>query len=150
MSPVPGAVCSFIGVICGSMVGYGFGRLAGKKKIEQIVPKKILSRIRESLKDNEILSVAIIRKLPIAPFTVVNMVLGALKVPPIYFALGSGLGLMPIIILVALFNRSYKYAMSNPGWKEWGLWLGLLLLALGLAIFLQRALKRAAGSASKG
>jgi phospholipase D1/2 len=55
------------------------------------------------------------RLLPVAPFTVVNVVSGAFQVPLWPYFLGSLLGMAPGIILINLFAHEIEIAIENPG-----------------------------------
>jgi phospholipase D1/2 len=63
------------------------------------------------------LSVAILRAIPIAPFTVIHIISGAFQVPVRGYLLGSLIGLAPGIILTNLFAHRLQSAMRNPAWQ---------------------------------
>jgi phospholipase D1/2 len=58
--------------------------------------------------------VATLRLLPVAPFTVVNIVAGAFKVPLRDYIWGSLLGLTPGIIVTNLFAHQLQNATRDP------------------------------------
>ena len=62
-----------------------------------------------------IFAVATLRLLPVAPFTVVNIVAGAFKVPLRDYILGSLLGLTPGILVTNLFAHQLQNAARDPG-----------------------------------
>jgi uncharacterized membrane protein YdjX (TVP38/TMEM64 family) len=62
-----------------------------------------------------VIAVATMRLLPVAPFTVVNVVSGAFQVPLWPYFLGSLLGMAPGIILINLFAHEIEIAIENPG-----------------------------------
>ncbi len=134
LPPIQGALCSLVGIVASSLIGYSLGRLGGNKILAR-VPKRIISKIRSKISGHEVLSVAIIRKIPIAPFIIVNMVLGAINIPAVHFALGTALGMTPAVILVGIFDQSYESAMGDPSPRTIALVVAVTAAALALAYF---------------
>ncbi|MFN8388719.1 MAG: VTT domain-containing protein [Bdellovibrionota bacterium] len=141
LSPVEGALCSFLGVVAGGMVGYTAGRVFG----ERLFParaRRVLEAVRGKISEHEITSVAIIRKLPIAPFTIVNMAIGALKVRATSFALGTAVGMAPVIVLLAVLSKSYHSASHEHSWKFTAYSVAGTVLVLIATLSFERLLKR--------
>jgi uncharacterized membrane protein YdjX (TVP38/TMEM64 family) len=75
--------------------------------------------------------VALLRLVPLAPFTVVNIVAGVSEVRLGDFLLGSALGLLPGIAFATLFGHQLGSWLRDP--DPWGLALLLGVLAVALA-----------------
>ncbi len=84
------------------------------------------------------MAMAALRLLPVAPFTIVNIVSGAFKVPIRNYFLGSLLGLAPGILLINFFAHQFVRAVRHPGAGSYTL-LGasVVLTAVGI-VWLQR------------
>jgi uncharacterized membrane protein YdjX (TVP38/TMEM64 family) len=94
-------------------------------------------------------TVAAIRFLPVAPFTVVNMVLGAARIKLRYFTIGTAIGLAPGCVALTIFGDRLSQALRRPDVLNW-LILGLVAAALSfggawLVRRIQRGSSRTAG-----
>jgi phosphatidylserine/phosphatidylglycerophosphate/cardiolipin synthase-like enzyme/uncharacterized membrane protein YdjX (TVP38/TMEM64 family) len=111
--PTLGASISLAAGVASSVAGYWLGRSLWRDTVRRLAGPR-LNRISREVGAHGLLSVVAVRLVPIAPFTVVNMVAGASHVGLRDFALGTALGIMPGIIgLSALSNRAAA-AVSNP------------------------------------
>jgi uncharacterized membrane protein YdjX (TVP38/TMEM64 family) len=96
-----------------------------------------------------VFTVVAIRLLPVAPFTVVNMVLGAARIKLRHFTIGTAIGLAPGCVALTIFGDRLSQALRRPDVLNW-LILGLVAatLILGgrwLVQRIQRGSSRAAG-----
>ena len=96
--------------------------------------------LERKINQTGILAVAAVRAIPIAPFTVVNIVSGAFQVPVRDYLLGSLLGLAPGIILTNLFAHQLQSAIRNPGVGSLILLGVLLIVSIFGTIWLRRKL----------
>ena len=83
------------------------------------------------------MAVATLRLLPVAPFTVINIVSGAFQVPIWQYTVGSLLGLAPGILVINLFAHQFESAIRNPGMGTFVL-LGILLVITAVGVFWMR------------
>lgn len=112
--PVAGSLYSLLGCLAGALVTYAIGYFLGKDFVRKIAGAK-WKRIEHNISRTGIIAVATLRLLPVAPFTVVNIVSGAFKVPWRDYILGSLLGLAPGILITNLFAHQFASAIRNPG-----------------------------------
>jgi phospholipase D1/2 len=112
--PVAGSLYSLIGCLAGALVTYAIGYFLGQDFIRKIAGAK-WKRIERNISRTGIIAVATLRLLPVAPFTVVNIVSGAFKVPWRDYILGSLLGLAPGILITNLFAHQFASVIRNPG-----------------------------------
>ena len=61
-------------------------------------------------------AVAVLRAVPIAPFTVFNLAAGASQLGFRQFLFGSVLGLAPGIGAIILFSNTLRTAVTIPSW----------------------------------
>jgi uncharacterized membrane protein YdjX (TVP38/TMEM64 family) len=71
--PWLGFALAGIGAIASAMVTYGIGAAIGREAVETVMGPR-LHRVRRSIAERGVLAVAAIRLVPIAPFTLVNLV----------------------------------------------------------------------------
>ena len=74
-------------------------------------------RLEQRSGQTGIVAVTTLRLLPIAPFTVVNIISGAFKVPLRDYILGSLLGLLPGILITNLF--AHQLYQRDPRPWDW-------------------------------
>jgi phospholipase D1/2 len=135
--PILGSLYSFVGCLAGATVTYMIGLFLGQDFVRKIAGRK-WERVKRKIDQSGILAVATLRLLPVAPFTVINIVSGAFKVPLRDYILGSLLGLMPGILIINFFAHQFENVIRNPGI---GTFLALAAL-VGITILVTVWLKR--------
>ena len=93
-----------------------------------------LRRLSRMLRRRGLISVAAVRLVPIAPFTVVNVAAGAFNVRFLDFALGTLIGMAPGIFAIAVFGDRLEHAIRDPGINSFAVlavFVGLIVLAYG-------------------
>ena len=86
--------------VCSSLVGYELGRVLGAKRFRRMAGPRA-EKLGPMLARKSLWVVALIRNLPIAPFSVVNLAAGAARLPRSAFAAGTLLGLVPGTLTLA-------------------------------------------------
>ena len=85
-----------------------------------------------------ILALAALRAIPIAPFTVVNIISGAFQLPVRDYVVGSLLGLAPGIIITNLFAHQLQSAIRNPGLGSFVVLAVFVIISILGTIWLRR------------
>jgi phospholipase D1/2 len=137
--PLLGVAYSFAGCFLGGVVTYGVGYFLGRDFVRQITGTR-WKRIEQKISQAGIMAVATTRLVPVAPFTVVNVISGAFQVPPRDYVIGSLLGLAPGIIVINLFAHQFERAIRNPGVGSYMLSIALVALSLAGTLWLRRKL----------
>jgi uncharacterized membrane protein YdjX (TVP38/TMEM64 family) len=101
-SPVQAALCALLGCTASAAVSYGLGAVLGKQSVRKLGGKR-LNRLNARLRRRGIISVILIRNLPVAPFTVVNLVAGASRIRFRDFLIGTAVGMLPGIAAITVF-----------------------------------------------
>lgn len=125
--PLLGTAYSFAGCLLGSAATYAVGYLMGKSFVQRLAGRK-WSRVEKAVGQTGVMGVAALRLLPVAPFTIVNIISGAVKIPVWNYCLGSLIGLAPGIIVINFFAHQFARAVRHPGLGSYA------LLAVSLAI----------------
>ena len=137
--PVEGIIYSFIGCMIGAGVTYAMGYFLGRDFIRKLVGAR-WKTLERKINETGILAVAALRAIPIAPFTVVNVVSGAFQVPIQDYVLGSFLGLAPGILVTNLFAHQLQSAIRNPAVGSLILLAVLVIVSIFGTIWLRREL----------
>ena len=98
--PLPATLYVLIGATLGGMVSYGIGNYLGHDGLQRFAGERI-NRISRRLAERGLLSVIIIRLLPIAPFAIVNMIAGASHLRLRDFIPGTLIGMLPGTLIIA-------------------------------------------------
>lgn len=138
--PVMGSLYSIIGSLAGAAVTYAIGYLLGVDFVRKIAGRK-WRRLEQKIGQTGIVAVATLRLLPVAPFTVVNVVSGAFKVPLRDYILGSVLGLAPGVVITNLFAHQFASAIRDPGIGAFVILASLLVITIAGAVWLKRRLE---------
>jgi uncharacterized membrane protein YdjX (TVP38/TMEM64 family) len=132
--PWPGMLYTLCGMVSGAVVTYAFGHFTAASLVETFSDNDTMRKLDHAFKKRGLMTVIIVRVLPIAPFVMVNMVAGAFKVPLRDFVLGSFIGLLPATLMASLFADRLTALVNNPSAKTIGAAVVTLLL-IGLAIW---------------
>jgi phospholipase D1/2 len=139
--PWLGIAYAFGGSLLGAAVTYGLGRLAGRNAVRRIAGAR-LDRLSQALGRRGILAIVTVRIVPVAPFTVINLVAGTTHIRLRDFLLGTVLGLAPGIIAAALFIDRILAALRDPGAGSFAI-LGIVVALVVVAMMLlRRSLRR--------
>jgi phospholipase D1/2 len=127
--PWLGIAYSLAGSLASAMTMFSLGRLLGRGSVETLTGGQF-RRIAESLKHRGLPTMIVLRMLPIAPFTVVNLVVGASGIAARDFALGTVIGMAPGTVSLCVFQAQLLEAVRHPDAKNLVL---LAVVAAGIA-----------------
>jgi uncharacterized membrane protein YdjX (TVP38/TMEM64 family) len=143
LGPVLGFVCSAVGTLLAAGATFGVGRLIGRKPLKRWLGKK-LDALEERIAKRGVIAIALIRKVPVAPFTFVNMGLGAVGIRFRDFMIGTALGMLPGIAAFAFVSETALAAWREPTPGNIALIAGAIALWLGVVFGIQWVLNRRA------
>jgi phospholipase D1/2 len=98
--PLSATAYVLAGATLGGVVSYAIGNYLGHDGLQRFAGERI-NRISRRLAERGLLSVIIIRLLPIAPFAIVNMIAGASHLRLRDFIPGTLLGMLPGTLIIA-------------------------------------------------
>jgi uncharacterized membrane protein YdjX (TVP38/TMEM64 family) len=114
-APVWATIYALSGCLLSALAAFFIGSRAGKQMVRKLAGKK-LNRLSRQMAKQGILTVAIIRNLPVAPFTIVNLIAGASHIRLKDYLIGTASGMLPGILAVTFFADRLMHAIENPGW----------------------------------
>ncbi len=135
--PLAGALYALAGTLLSAAVTYGVGRWLGRDTVRRLVGMRV-NRLSKRIARRGILAVAIVRLLPVAPFSLVNMVVGASHISLRDFLLGTALGMTPGILATVTFVHQLAEAIRHPSPGTYAVLAALALLLIALALLLRR------------
>lgn len=135
----PGIAYAAAGAMLSAGATYMVGRWIGHALLRKFLGPR-LNRIAGGFAERGILAVTAVRLLPIAPFTLVNLAAGALRIPVLDYFIGTFVGFLPGFAMIGLAGHQASELLRNPTPLGVGL-LGLLLaLSIGCSVLLQRGM----------
>lgn len=123
LGPWLGFATAMAGVLLSALILFAIGRFLGRERLQRLLGRRA-ARIQERVVGKGVVAVVVIRMLPIAPFSVVNVVAGASTLPLRDFILGTLLGSTPGILAMAVLGSQIAELARNASWTN------MLLLAL--------------------
>jgi uncharacterized membrane protein YdjX (TVP38/TMEM64 family) len=139
--PWKGFIYGMIGVLVAAIATFLPGRFVGKDRVRRYAGPR-LKRIAEFMEQRGLIAVTAVRLVPIAPFPVVNLAMGALRVRLGHFALGTLIGMLPGMLAATVLSDQLAAALEEPaGVNRWLIAAAILALAM-LAFIGQRLLRR--------
>lgn len=149
--PVQGALYSFLGATLSATVVYALGRKLGRDAVRRLAGHR-LNELSRRLARRGLLAVTLVRIVPIAPFSMINIVAGASHIGWRDFLLGTMIGLSPGILVTSAFVDRAVAAMRHPGPVTFALLGGVVALIVGVTWFVRRKLDHtpAAGRTTPG
>ena len=110
--PWLGPVYAMAGCLASASIGFAIGRIVGLQRVQALAGDRLM-RVTRALNRNGTLAVFLIRKVP-APFTLVNIVVGASTVRYRDFVIGTLLGMGALVVGLAGFGYQVAEAFQDP------------------------------------
>jgi phosphatidylserine/phosphatidylglycerophosphate/cardiolipin synthase-like enzyme/membrane protein DedA with SNARE-associated domain len=139
--PLWGSVYSIAGAMLSALMGYGVGHHLGRKSVQKLAGGSI-NRLSRRLAKHGMLAIITVRIIPVAPFTVINLVAGASHIKTRDYLLGTLVGMLPGILGITVFADSLVRTVKEPDPMQIGLFVavavGVLSIMLGLKKWLNK------------
>jgi len=139
--PVFGSLYAIGGTMLSAAVAYGIGHWLGRDTVQKLVGPRI-NKLSKRIARRGILAIVVIRMLPVAPFTVVNMVAGASHIRFRDYLIGTLLGMLPGITMTVTFVHHLAEAVRNPSPGTVAVLVAVAATIILVAVGLQKLLKR--------
>jgi phospholipase D1/2 len=140
-SPVPAICLSLGGSIASAVLTFAVGHWLGRDTIRNLAGGR-LNKISKMIARKGLIAVGALRLVPIAPFTLINLVAGASHIRFRDYLFGTLAGMLPGIVALTLLTDRMKAVVMEPGFWN-GFLLVLAILAVGLGgYYLKRRLSK--------
>ena len=140
--PLLGAIYALCGSVASAALLYEVGRHFPAGNVLRRL-ERATERLRPRLHRHGLLAVTVVRIVPVAPYTVVNLAAGAMHVPRRRYLLGTALGMTPGIVFNALFIDRVVEAIEKPNPYTLGLLVCAGALIVALIALIRRRVARA-------
>jgi phosphatidylserine/phosphatidylglycerophosphate/cardiolipin synthase-like enzyme/uncharacterized membrane protein YdjX (TVP38/TMEM64 family) len=139
--PYKGFVYAMTGVLVAAIATFLPGRFIGKDRVRRYAGPR-LKRIARFMEQRGLLAVTAVRLVPIAPFPVVNLTMGALRVRLSHFLLGTFIGMLPGMLAATVLSDQLAAALEQPARVNGWLIAAAILTLATLCFFGQRLMRR--------
>jgi uncharacterized membrane protein YdjX (TVP38/TMEM64 family) len=139
----PGALYAALGVLASAAVGYGVGHAAGAAHVHGLLGPRA-RKVTDAVGRRGVLAVMAVRIVPVAPFSIVNVVAGALNIKFADFVVGTVLGVAPAFLVSSLAGDRVSSFVARPTATGAAVLALVLCVWLGLSLALQAAMRRRA------
>lgn len=113
LGPVGGLLWASVGSLVGATVTYGIARMLPEKTVENWVGPWV-GNMGRRFDRGGIIPVMVARNLPIAPFTLINVIAGGARIPYWDFLIGTVLGMGPVIAALTILGDRLRGAWEAP------------------------------------
>jgi uncharacterized membrane protein YdjX (TVP38/TMEM64 family) len=144
--PVLGPLYAMAGCLASASTGFAIGRWVGLRRVERLGGERI-QKLTRALRKHGTLAVYFVRKVP-APFTLVNIVVGASTVRYRDFVIGTTLGMAAAVVALAGFGHQFTEVLRDPAPASVFRAALVVIVPLTLAWLINRALSRRASAAA--
>ena len=131
--PLTGAIYAWIATLTSASVNFWMARVMGAAQLD-IIAGQFITRTVKIIRQNAIVTSFAVRLVPTGPFILVNMASGISGMRFTYYLIGTGLGIIPKIAIVALLGqgvlgKSNSHMMIFTFLMSAGTLVGVMLLA---------------------
>ncbi|MEO8443019.1 MAG: VTT domain-containing protein, partial [Betaproteobacteria bacterium] len=137
--PWLGFVYAMSGILVASLATYYAGRVLDRSTVRRLAGLT-LNRVSEKLSERGLLAMTTVRLVPIAPFFVVNMVAGAIRIKLWHFMLGTALGMLPGTLAATVFANQLETALRSPGDINYWLIAGVVVFFAAGALLVRNVI----------
>ncbi len=111
--PILGVIFALASIGTSALSHYWGGHVIGRNRLNRIAGKR-LKLLQKKLKQNGVLAVFAVRIIPVAPYVIVNLAMGALGVKWHHYILGTLLGFLPGTLALAIFSDRIEATLKQP------------------------------------
>jgi uncharacterized membrane protein YdjX (TVP38/TMEM64 family) len=124
-----GIIYALTGSGLSALAVFGAGRLLGRDVVRRFAGS-LLNRLSQKLSDSGLAAVITVRIVPVAPFSVVNLVAGVSEIRLKDFAIGTFVGMLPGVTAITLLADRISESIRDPGLGRFTA-LGVALVLVG-------------------
>ena len=132
--PLLGGFYALAGALASAAVTYWIGSKLGRNTVRHLAGRR-LNRITRRLAKKGALAIALLRLLPVAPFSIVNAVIGASHIRMRDFLLGTAFGMAPGIAVTVVFVDRVSAAVTDPGFVTYAGVVGMVAVIAAAAYY---------------
>jgi phospholipase D1/2 len=135
--PLLGFTYSLLGCLASATVTYGIGYFLGHDTMRSLAGAQF-GRLSRRIAQHGLIAVLLVRIVPVAPFTVVNLIAGASHIRLRDYVLGTFLGMLPGLLVMTAFGGQLDDVIRDPQVETFLILIGLIALIVLLTIWVRQ------------
>ncbi len=139
--PLTAFILAMSGSLMSAMVVYWIGHALGRDFVRNFAGKRI-NKLSKSLARQGLLTIVVLRVVPIAPYSIVNLLAGASHIVFRDFIIGTLIGMFPGIFGITVFTESLKHFILEPNIVNIAILAGTLILVVAILVWLTKLTKK--------
>ena len=108
-----GFMYAFAGILLAALASYALGLRLDRGAVRRIAGNR-LNRLSQVMRERGLLAMTAVRLVPLAPFAVVNIVAGAIRIRLWHFIAGSAIGILPGTLVATVFGDQLAAGLRDP------------------------------------
>ncbi|MDP2411877.1 MAG: VTT domain-containing protein [Pseudolabrys sp.] len=129
------------GALASALAVYAIGAAIGKRPLRNFLGPR-LNRVRQRVARRGVITIAAVRLVPVAPFTVVNLVAGASGIPVLEYLAGTMLGMLPGLVMISAVGHQIARIMTAPTPTDFALLAAVVTCWIAVSIGVQALVSR--------
>ena len=142
-----GFVYALTGVLASALVTFFIGASVGRNAVRSLLGTR-WDRARRAIDRRGILALAAIRMVPVAPFSLINLIAGACSISVFDYVAGTLIGMLPGLIAMSALGYQITALVTEFSARNFALLLAGVAGWIGLAWSAQALVGRLRGRAS--
>ncbi len=110
---VDGTVQALAGALSSAALMFGLGRVLGRARVRRLAGWKV-NRVQRALRRHGVMAILLLRLMPVAAFSVINLVAGATGVRLRDFVIGTALGMLPGVFAMSVVGDRLVAVLRSP------------------------------------
>jgi uncharacterized membrane protein YdjX (TVP38/TMEM64 family) len=136
-----GFAVAMAGIALSALATYAVGRALSRETVRRIAGDK-LNNAADIVRQRGIAAVFAVTVAPIAPFPVIGMAAGAVRIKVLHYLFGTMGGMLPGTLATTVFARELEAALEDPSRINYWVVAAVILVFVLLIVFARRWLAR--------
>ncbi len=108
-----GFLWGLVGALASALLAFSVGRIAGRDRLRRLIGRR-MTRVIRALPRRGVLMITVVRLVPVASYTVANLVAGAARTRLSDYLVGTILGMTPVTAALVLFGDRLAAVLRDP------------------------------------
>jgi phosphatidylserine/phosphatidylglycerophosphate/cardiolipin synthase-like enzyme/uncharacterized membrane protein YdjX (TVP38/TMEM64 family) len=122
-----GFAYAFGGILIAGLATYALGLRLDRQAVRRIARGR-LNQLSQVMRRRGVVAMTAVRLVPVAPYAVVNVVAGAIRIQPVHFIIGTAIGILPGTLFATVFGDQLVTGFRDP--RSLNPWLIAALVAI--------------------
>jgi len=136
--PWEGSMLAWVGSMAAAALGFLIGHLVGAERLRR-VDAQLIRKLSAAVRKNGFMTSLVVRLVPTGPAVLVNLAAGVSRMKFSHFALGTAIGIIPKILIIALISQGVISGLSGSAMGI--IFAGLAILAITISWLAKKRLE---------